>query len=473
MTFNAPKSPGWFLAMPYMHGERGIVVSRLGKVPNELAGAPFIYCDDILHQAADWQAYLHYWYDALAIGGKLILWVADSFTAQAGAGVARGLNLPNILDATLGMCAQYLEAQTFGDHAFVVIEKLHPEQERAQRMPWRKALQHALVFRTGAHGDALMASSIFPRLKAEGWAISVMTRKAGFQSLQHDPHVREFFVLPPTALQEHEQPAFWAAWAPRFDRVINLNHTVEDLFLKKSHRGDFYWPEAQRRLAARGSYLGTTHAAADVPGPYQVRFYPCATEQAYAESVKKRLGKFVLWSLQGSAVHKWWPYTAEALCQLLRNTDYQFVLTGDSAAVDLETDILQNVNRFYGNTERIHSAVNNRTVREVFALAQQADIVIGPETGVLNAVCLEKMAKIVLLSHSSAENLTDDWVNTTALVPVSPCYPCHRLHQNHDFCPQDAVTGAAACAASIPVPALVAAVLGARQGMALQNEVAA
>jgi hypothetical protein len=61
-------------------------------------------------------------------------------------------------------------------------------------------------------------------------------------------------------------------------------------------------------------------------------------------------------------------------------------------------------------------------------MAKECDIVIGPETGVLSAVAMEPMKKIVFLSHSSVENLTRDWVNTVSLYSKNtPCYPCHKL----------------------------------------------
>jgi hypothetical protein len=65
-------------------------------------------------------------------------------------------------------------------------------------------------------------------------------------------------------------------------------------------------------------------------------------------------------------------------------------------------------------------------------------------------VAFDSMAKIVFLSHSSEENLTRDWANTEALhSTTTPCYPCHRMHLNHDFCPQDQETGAAMCQADL------------------------
>jgi hypothetical protein len=78
-------------------------------------------------------------------------------------------------------------------------------------------------------------------------------------------------------------------------------------------------------------------------------------------------------------------------------------------------------------------------------------VVIGCETGVLNAVAFESNRKVVLLSHSSHENLTKHWRNCHALSPVGiGCYPCHRLHMTWEFCQQDTDTGAALCQVAIP-----------------------
>lgn len=67
--------------------------------------------------------------------------------------------------------------------------------------------------------------------------------------------------------------------------------------------------------------------------------------------------------------------------------------------------------------------------------ARVADLVVGSETGVMNAVAFLNVPKIVTLSHSSHENLTRDWVNCSALTPVNtPCYPCHRMQYGFEFC---------------------------------------
>ena len=64
----------------------------------------------------------------------------------------------------------------------------------------------------------------------------------------------------------------------------------------------------------------------------------------------------------------------------------------------------------------------------LLAFLDVCDVVIGPETGVLNAASYIGLPhKIVMLSHSSKENLSKHWNNTTTLepeyYPEDFCYP--------------------------------------------------
>jgi hypothetical protein len=65
---------------------------------------------------------------------------------------------------------------------------------------------------------------------------------------------------------------------------------------------------------------------------------------------------------------------------------------------------------------------------------------------VINAVAHENPLKIVLLSHSTAENLTRDWDRTIAIQPEGlKCYPCHRIHADWSHCTRVPATNSAAC----------------------------
>jgi len=282
--------------------------------------------------------------------------------------------------------------------------------------------------------------------------------------LRHDPHIDEIITLDPAQAMPEELPYYWRAWEKRVDRFINLTHSVEGELLKQPGRPDYFWPEEQRRTACARSYLAHTHMLAGVPGPYRVAFYPAASEKIWAEAQAKLYGPFVLWCLHGSAVHKWWPYTPQAICRLLARSDFNFVLTGDAASAELAEAVKKAARDYFGSDARVHQSCGTHSIREVMALAHFARAVVGPETGVMHAVSLQPVPKVLLLSHSSAVNLTDDWISAEAIAPKAACHPCHRLHYGHEWCPKDADTGAAACAASIETGRVVEAVIKAARG---------
>jgi hypothetical protein len=75
----------------------------------------------------------------------------------------------------------------------------------------------------------------------------------------------------------------------------------------------------------------------------------------------------------------------------------------------------------------------------------------------MNALAIEAVPKVVMLTHSTAENLTRDWLQTVTIAANVPCYPCHQIHYTHEHCPQDEATKAAKCQAAIPVERVVGA----------------
>jgi hypothetical protein len=89
------------------------------------------------------------------------------------------------------------------------------------------------------------------------------------------------------------------------------------------------------------------------------------------------------------------------------------------------------------------------SIRKVFALAACADVVVGTESALVNSVAYESPLKIVLLSHSTHENLTRDWRNAIAVEPAGvDCYPCHRIHTDMSHCKFVHQVSAAACQAA-------------------------
>ena len=174
----------------------------------------------------------------------------------------------------------------------------------------------------------------------------------------------------------------------------------------------------------------------------------------------------ILWSLAGSSVHKAWPWSEIVVCWLLQKTNAKIVLVGGPECQLLEyaiarslcdvllgtpqaenemklSEMLLALKEYFGGQNRLICQSGAWEMRESMALTRHVDIVVGPETGLLNACGFEETPKVCILSHSTVENLTKHWRNTIALIPTGvDCYPCHRMHYDRKFCPEDELTGA-------------------------------
>jgi ADP-heptose:LPS heptosyltransferase len=177
------------------------------------------------------------------------------------------------------------------------------------------------------------------------------------------------------------------------------------------------------------NYMEFMHYLSDVEPPMRTAFYPSELEKKWAKKQRSNInGRVILWALSGSSNHKAWPYMDNIIASALREyPDVHFVLVGDFACKILE----------YGweDEPRVLCRSGEWAIRETLAFVQTVDLVVGPETGTLNSVSATAIPKIVMLSHSSVENLTKHWVNTFSMEPENcECFPCHRLHYGWEFC---------------------------------------
>jgi ADP-heptose:LPS heptosyltransferase len=468
VTAPAPHSPGLYLAL-HRVAKDVLSVEAPDRVPQELQGKSAIFVGLALLAAPNWRDLAAHYRDCADVS---VFFVPDCrHTALPGARIDRD----SLLAALRAPGYELLEDDLINGHIFLVLRHNPASPGEFVERPWRKKPKHCLVLRGGAIGDAIMASTVLPALRAQGYAITVCTTAAGGEALRHDPHVDEFIVHRSGQVRDSDIGPLWSALSARFDRTVNLNYAVEHTLLKRPWDGAFYWPDDHRRRECAGSYLQRHHDLAGIPGPFRVAFYPSAPEKAAAEKHAARLGRFALWALRGSGIHKHWNGNAELAVRLLANTDLKLVLTGDDAALADEAVVLDAAARYLGPEaqRRVFSMVNTGSVRRVMALAPYAAVVIGPETGVLNAVCLDPVPKVCFLSHSAPSNLTDDWVNAVPLIPSAPCHPCHRLFQGEGaarYCPRDATGAVALCQSTITPEAAFDAV---RRALALPTAVAA
>lgn len=318
--------------------------------------------------------------------------------------------------------------------------------------------QHVLVIRYGAVGDMMQTAALLPHLKRLGYHVTLNSHPNGEELLRHDPHVDAFMVQDQNQVPNGELLAYWAQIGQRFDRVVNLSESVEGVWLAHPDRVQWRWPHELRHKHLNVNYLEFMHDVAQLPYHPECQFYPSDDEAAkiaaFRAAVVDRVNKDLVFgerarrpylvtiALAGSSVHKFNPHIDSVIAQmLLEIPNVHICLVGDEFCKILEAG--------WENEPRVSCFSGVLGIREALTLAQASDLVMGPETGVLNAVAFESMSKVVMLSHSSNENLTRDWANTEAIAGVAPCYPCHQLHYNHAGCPQDAETGAAVCQANM------------------------
>lgn len=301
----------------------------------------------------------------------------------------------------------------------------------------------AAVIRYGAYGDVLQSASILPGLKRQGYHVTFFCTPRGAEVIENDPHIDSFVIQAEDAVPNHELSQYFEYLAKRYDRVVNLCETVEGIVLPMSTRAHFHWPKEARHRVCDVNYVQLQHEIAQVPyiRP-ETWFYPTKQEREWAMTQRNKNQSLLVWALTGSAFHKVWPYVDTIVTTLLRtHPDLKIAFVGgpkeEHLAPQIDSPMITNCAGLFG-------------MRQAISLAQVADVVVGPETGILNAVAMCENRKVVLLSHSSEKNLTRDWKNTVSMFSeTAGCYPCHRLQlDGWKYCNRHE-KGAALCQATL------------------------
>lgn len=315
-----------------------------------------------------------------------------------------------------------------------------------------KPEKRALVCRFGAWGDLLQCSSVLAGLKDEGFHVTLMASPPASDVLKHDPNIDAWMLLTKDLVPNGDLCAFWEWQSKNYDRFVNLSESVEGTFLALPGRAMYPVAPAARHAVLNHNYLEHQHRLAQVPHKPQVKFYATTEEKEWARRTRSRMGDgpVVVWSLAGSSVHKTHAGLDQIIASFMVATDASVVLVGGPECVILEAG--------WESEKRVHKTSGKWSMRQSLAFALESDLVIGPETGVLNAMCCEPMSKIVLLSHSTVENLTRDWTNTISLWSKNTTCKgrgnneapaCHKLIFGWDHCTKHEESGTAQCQADI------------------------
>lgn len=453
-----------------------------------------IFSSHCLEHIEDHTAALRAWWDIIKVGGHLVLYLPHrDLYPNIG---TPGANPDHVHDFVPNDILLAIEAFTDNfdvivsedraddrEYSFLlVLKKLDAPFEGTYTYLQPKPEKSVCVVRYGGFGDMIQTAGILPALKREGFHVTVMTTPKGQDILAHDPHVDAWIIQDNDQVPNHELGDYWRQWEERFTRFVNLSESIEGSLLAIPGRANHKWPVNLRRRVMGINYHEFTADIAGVKFSPDAKFYASIDEaaqtQRYLAHVQQRVArapkpkaknvaqaimghapKFVrdavpmiqpvfniMWCLSGSSMHKAYPHMDAVIARVLSEMPEAAIhFTGDHACVILESG--------WENEPRVFRQSGEMSIRQTLALAQACDCVVGPETGVLNAVAFEETVfKVLMLSHSSYENLPKHWEQTIAIEPnreAAPCFPCHRLHYDRTYCPMEEQTHAAVCAFSI------------------------
>jgi ADP-heptose:LPS heptosyltransferase len=408
-----------------------------------------VFSSHTLEHIEDYKAALLEWWRLVKPGGTLILYLPDRelypHIGEPGANPdhKHDFDRQEIMDALRkapgGWDLERNEKRSGGfEYSFLQVYRRRTDGQRLQSWKTPKPEKTAGIVRMGALGDALWSSSVIWHLKAQGYHVTVYTQEAGEVVLGHDPHIDRIIVIP-DVYDGAGLLAYFCYEEPKYDYWLNLCGIVETRLLPASNEVDFWRPLHQRQaMFGRSNYLEALHLAANLPMEFHQKFYPTADEIAFAKRERAKLdGQVVVIAPSGSTISKFWPHVQDCIDVLDQNGIHSVVL-GDLRGREFSP----------GKHGRIVGM--EWDIRKALTFALHADVVVGTESAIVNAVAFEDLLKIVLLSHSSEDNLTKHWNNTIAIAPTAiPCYPCHRIHRTMEHCVQDKQTLTAICQAVV------------------------
>ena len=301
------------------------------------------------------------------------------------------------------------------------------------------------VARYGAFGDAIIISPLLRKLKADGWHVTLNINPYCKDVFQFNPHIDNLLIQEREVIPNNQLMKYWRFWAGEYDKYINLSESLEGELLIVEGRQAFFTHKSWRHEKCNENYydyvfkragfidVQTGLVQADCLGQVGEIYFSAAEERRAMEFFRPLKDVFtVVWALNGSSHHKVYPLMEATLTEWFkRHPDSKVLTVGDYMAKLLEFEHPQ-----------LLPKAGEWKIRESLLATKYASLVIGPETAITNASGCFETPKIVLLSHSTKENLTKYFKNDFSLEPsqdLAPCYPCHQLHYTKESCPEGTV----------------------------------
>lgn len=422
----------------------------------------WVYSSHTLEHVDDMEKTLKEWWRVLKPGGRLVLYLPhkDFYPniGQPGANPDHKRDfvpedviaaMPNGWDLIVNQDRNEDQEYSFL-LVFVKLRQANSKNVRSYQEP--KPEKTACVVRYGAYGDMLQSSSVWAGLKKQGYHVTVHCSWPGSDAVKHDPNIDNLIIFDKDQVPNANLGDFWRWHEKKYDKWVNLSESVEKTFLAQEGFIQFMWPPHVRHARMNQNYVEFQHMLADIPHEPRIHFYTTEEERIWAKQTRHKMGSgpVVMWSLSGSSVHKTWAGMDSIIAGIMiEYPTAHVVLVGGPEGVILEQG--------WEKEPRVHKTSGKWTIRQTLSFMHECQVIFGPETGVLNAAAMEPMKKVVLLSHSSDENLTRDWVNVAPIWSEKTSCPkrpegipaCHMLHFSWSTCQRSEDGAQAQCQADI------------------------
>lgn len=448
--------------------------------------ADFVFSSHALEDLNEPEKALKDWWRIVKPGGHLVLILPHpTLYKEAMAGDPNGVNAYHVKDIFPETILDWMrklkggwdcrvnltrEGGPFQDeYSFIqVFQKIKWDKIQSWKTKPEKSIA---VVRYGGMGDQIMTSAIAPVLKEQGFHVTWVTNPQGKDILQHCPYIDDIWT-DTAALPDPELFEYWTHIRTRmgFSAYLNMMNSVENVTLPQPWQGNYWLSKPLRDALFNLPYMDTTFLQAELETPEArgwersgAKFYLSKEEESWARKERQSLnGQYVVTlALAGSNAQKRYPWWRQVIRGLLEQPDITVVSIGGPAEKVLYQREQETPDSLPVHPRHLQKA-GEWTHRQANAFAMVSDLVVGPETGTLNAVGEMSLPKVLLLSHSTEEQLCKYWQEYTALkadTEFAPCAPCHRIHWDFAHCNRDEATGAALCAAGIPPTDVVNAIL--------------
>lgn len=282
----------------------------------------------------------------------------------------------------------------------------------------------ALIIRHAAHGDMCIASAIPPYLKKDGYEVHFLTSKIGMEILKYDPNIDHLIHYCANSVPIEKLHDFYNAISADYDKSIVLTGSIEESMLFPFPSEGWYKTNRQRRMVCTDNYYerGIRLAGYEPNGLLTGQLFFSPEDIAFANNFRaKYKDNFVIvWATSGSSLHKAYAYMHQVAMRVLAEIPESIIVVCGS----FDDMILS-----FKHPRVISFGHYRYPIMRSFALAKIADLVIGPETALLNAAGCFDTPKICMLSHSGKHNLTSTWANDYSIQSQTHCSPCHRLQK--------------------------------------------